>query len=416
MKYLKFFIAAIFVFFFLFSQKSIDHLKLGDNYMREGKVNFARSEYQKALASGVSESVVAERMKKLDFMLREDRMHIVAANEFDKNGDFEAAINEYRIALRINPSNISAMQNLMTDLFRVGKNEEGLEIIGKLTALGVESPLKSYHQALYYYRKEKFELASDSLKKCMFLDKNFKEADSLVNSVNRKIEELKNKKALLARELFLDGIRRMKEREFKAASIVFADSIANSIPREIGDIPAGILLKRIPVIEEYTRCAVYFNLASACELKGGFEDAISALEKLNEVRPGREIVHFKIAENYTKSGDDKGAYQAYEKAEKINSSFPEIQARLGFTSKKLGMYEEAISHFTKATVYDSQNPLNYYNLAIMYKKTEKLQEALETFQRSLALTAGDSNLRYLIMEQINLVESKLKNQTAKIIK
>lgn len=413
MRYLNFFIVTIIVFFLLFSQKSVDHMKLGDQYLRAGKISFAREEYKKALSSGANGEAVAERMKKLDFMLKEDKMHFAAAEEFDRNGDFESAAAEYRIALRIDPSNIRAMQNLMADLFRLGRNEEGFEVIGRLTALGVESPDRSYHMALYYYRKEKFELASENIKKCLLLDKKHGPATELAVSVAKKLAEAKNKKLLVARELFVDGIRKMRAREFKTASAMFADSIASCLPGDAGDIPANVLHRRTPLIEEYTRCAVYFNLAVSCESRGAFEEAIAALEKLNEAKPGKDVVFFKIAENYARAGDENNAYQAFLKTEKINSSFPEIHARLGFSSKKLGKYEEAIAHFANAARYDPQNPLNYYNLAIMYKKTEKLAEALETFNRSLALTAGDSNLRYLIMEQLGLVESKLKNQSAR---
>ena len=48
MKFLKIFLVFTFILYAVFSPGEIDHLKLGDKYLLEGKISFAREEYNKA--------------------------------------------------------------------------------------------------------------------------------------------------------------------------------------------------------------------------------------------------------------------------------------------------------------------------------------------------------------------------------
>jgi len=404
----------LFTFFFLFYQSRVDHIKLGDRYLREGKISFAREEYNKALAANASKpELIAERLKKIDYMNREDVIHFNAAAEFDKNGDFESAINEYKISLRINPENTDAMKRLMTDLFKAGKNDEGIEIVSRLTQMGIECIETLYSKALYDFRKGNYEQSSSWLKKCAMLEKANPLVTELTSQLNKKKTELALKKAINAKETFISGVRHLKNRDFKIASVEFRDSAAAFLPQETGSIPSDTSYKKIPLIEEYTKTAVYFNLASAQEFTGNFEEAIAALEKINETLGERAFTYYKIGENYRKLDNEGEAYKSFLKVRQLDSAYADINSKLGYCAKKLGLYEDAISHFRQASEYDSQNPYNYYNLAIMYKKMDRLTESYEIFQKALATTSNDSNLRYLIMEQINLINEKFKNQTAK---
>jgi len=413
-RYLQIFMVFLFTFFFLFYQSGVDHLKLGDRYLREGKISFAREEYNKALAAGANKpEIIAERLKKIDYMNREDIIHFNAAAEFDKNGDFESAIGEYKISLRINPESTETMKRLMTDLFKAGKNDEGIAVVSRLTEMGVECIETLYSKALYDYRKGNYEQAASWLKKCSMLEKANPAVIELTSQLNKKRSELALKKAMSAKETFISGVRHLKNRDFKIAAVEFYDSAANFLPPETGSIPIDTQYKKVPLIEEHTRTAVYFNLASAQEFLGNFEESVAALEKVNETLGERAFIYYKIGENYRKIDNEGEAYRSFLKVRQLDSSYPDISSKLGYCAKKLGRYEDAISHFRQAADYDPQNPYNYYNLAIMYKKMDRLTESYEIFQKALAATSTDSNLRYLIMEQINIINEKLKNQTAK---
>ncbi len=412
MKFLKIFLVLIFILYMVFSPGKIDHLKLGDKYLLEGKVSFAREEYNKALNYGAPAEVVAERLKKIDFMNKEDQVHLNAAYEFDKMGEIESAVAQYRTALKINPDNIKALQNMMNDLFKLGKNDEGLEIINKLTALGVENAEIHYCSALYEYRRSGYDAAGDKLKKCFMHNPKHIQGAELLKLIGKKKKEMELKKKYIAQELFLNGVRHLKNREYKMAALEFQDSLANNMPEEKGTIPNETLNKKIPVMEEYTKAAIYFNLALACEMKGNYDDATAALEKINDNVAEMAAVYYKIYENQKKANNEKEAYTALLKVEKLDPDFYDIYSRLGFMAKKLGLYEEAISYFKKATTVDSQNPLNYYNLAIMYKKIGKNLESIDIFEKTLSVTSNDSNLRFLILEQLNLIKSQVQAQSA----
>lgn len=413
-RFLGFFGAFIVLFFMLSFQGSVDHLKLGDKYLREGKVSFAREEYRRAASSGkVSREVVAERLKKIDYMNREDQVHFNAAMAYDKIGDFEKAIGEYRRSLSINGSNPEAWKKLAHDLFRSGKDAEGSEALARLTALGVENAETNYLRALYEYRRGNVEQSASWLSRCFMLDRGHIEGRDLQALIAKRQNEARLRKAMNAREFFNNGVRRLKNREFKAAAIDFNDSAASCLPDEKGGVPKEAMYKKVPLIEDYSRTAVFFNLASACEGMGNYEEAVAALEKVIEASGASAYVYQRIGENYRRSENDAEAYKAFQKAAMADGSFPDIHSRLGFAARRTGKYEEAIGHFRTATEHDPQNPLNYYNLAIMYKKLDRLEAAGETFEKALSMTAGDSNLRYLIMEQVNLVKTILGNKTAR---
>jgi len=415
MKFLNYFIILFVFFFLLLSQKSVDHLSLGDKYLKQGKISFARDEYEKAVKfNKVSREIVASRIDKLQYLNREDEIHCNAAIEYDKNGQFDLAIKEYEKALRINPQKTKAMQGLMIDLFKAGRDEQALKITEGLVSLAGESPLTLYHRALFDYRKQKYDLCIAKLNRSIALSKSYLPAKELLKTASAKYDEMKAKKSVYAKELFLNGLRYFKNRDFKLAVATFQDSLVNSVPEAFGVIGYGVLEKRLPIIEEYSKIGIYFDLSCANEMIGNFEEAIAALEKINDVKDNQDIILYKIAELYKKSGDDDAAYKYYLKAAGINPSFPNIYSKIAFSAKKLGFYDESISYFKRSIEYDDKNPIHYYNLAIMLKKSEHYTEAGEYFHQAASLvSSSDISLKYLINEQINLINVKLNDKTAK---
>lgn len=416
LKLLKYFLGALPVFYFLFFQTSVDHLSLGDKYLREGKTNFAREEYQKAHSiDKVADHIIRDRLEKLEFMNREDAIHLNAAVEFDRNGKFDEAVAEYEKALRVNPRSVKALEGLMTGLFRAGENERGMAAVKKLNDLSVENAATLYHKALYEYRKGDYELCAAAVAKCLkaagTVDARAKELQS---SCAAKLAEIKEKKSIYARELFIKGIRYLKGRDFRMAAMCFQDSLMNRAPEETGALPAGVMDKKIPVIENYSKVGLYFNLAIAYELSAKFEDAVAALEKINDLLPGVDAINYRIAENHSRAGNDADAYRFYAAVEKLNSSFPNIYNKLAFCAKKNGDYDRSVDYFRRAVEYDPKNPINYYNLGIMFKKSEKYLEAYEVFQKTLGmLSPADASLKYLIGEQLGQLKTRIGGMNAK---
>jgi tetratricopeptide (TPR) repeat protein len=414
-RFLKYFLGALPFFYLLFFQTNVDHLSLGDGYLKEGKISFAREEYKKAHSiNKTADHIIRDRLEKLEFMNREDQIHLNAALEFDRNGKFDEASAEYEKALRINPRSLKALEGLMVNLFRAGENEKGLAAIKKMNDLSVENPSTLFHKALYDYRKSNFERCAATLVKCMKMDKNDAQVKELHAMCSAKISEIKEKKNIYARELFIKGARYLKARDFKMAALSFQDSLMNKVPEETGAVPGEVLDKKIPVIEVYSKAGIYFNLSTAFEMSGKFEDAISALEKINDFKPDIDTVNYKIAENYSRAGNDAEAYKYYSTVNRLNVSFPNIYNKLAFCAKKIGDYEQSISFFRRAIEYDPKNPINYYNLAIMYKKSEKYLDSYEVFQKTLGmLSRADNSLKYLINEQLGQLNAKINGVNAK---
>jgi len=415
MKILKYFFIIVPVFYFLFFQSSVDHLSLGDKYLKEGKISFARQEYQKAhTVNKVADHIIKDRLEKLEFMNREDQIHLNAAIEFDRNGKFDEAIAEYEKAVRINPRSVKALEGLMVNLFKSGADDKGLSILNKLGDLGVENVNTLYYRALYDYRKSNLEQAFTYLTRCRKIDKNNAQVNELHSVLIKKLGELKEKKSIYAKELFIKGVRYLKARDYKMAILAFQDSLANKLPDEAGEVPADIMDRKIAVIERYSKIGIYFNLSTAAELSGRFEDAVTALEKINDFKSDIDTVNFRVAENHSKIGNDNDALKYYLTTARLNSSFPNIYNKLAFCTKKMGDYEQSISFFKRAIECDPKNPINCYNLAIMYKKTERHIEAYETFQKTLGmLSKSDGSLKYLINEQLEQLNSKINVANAK---
>ncbi len=71
MKILKYFFLVLPLFYLLFFQAKVDHLSLGDKYLKEGKISFARQEYMKAHSiNKTPEHIIRDRLDKLEFMNR----------------------------------------------------------------------------------------------------------------------------------------------------------------------------------------------------------------------------------------------------------------------------------------------------------------------------------------------------------
>ncbi|HOT78034.1 MAG TPA: tetratricopeptide repeat protein, partial [Candidatus Wallbacteria bacterium] len=252
------------------------------------------------------------------------------------------------------------------------------------------------------------------LTRCRKIDKNNSQVNELHSVLLKKLGELKEKKSIYAQELFIKGVRCLKARDYKMAVLAFQDSLANKLPDETGEVPADIMDRKIAVMEKYSKIGIYFNLSTAAELSGRFEDAVAALEKINDFKSDIDTVNYRIAENHSKIGNDNEALKYYLTTARLNWSFPNINNKLAFCTKKMGDYEQSISFFKRAIECDPKNPINCYNLAIMYKKTERYIEAYETFQKTLGmLSRSDNSLKYLISEQLEQLNSKINVANAK---
>ncbi len=295
----------------------------------------------------------------------------------------------------------------MVNLFKAGDNENGIRTIKKLNELAVENNSTIYHKALYDYRKGYFERCLAKLDRCLKTDKNNRQVNELIFMARSKLSEINEKKGIYAMELFNKGVRHLKSGDYKMAVLSFQDSLSNKTPETTGSISGDVLDKKIAVMEIYSKISIYYNMATAFELSGKFEDSIAALEKINDFKNDIDIINFKIAQCYSKIGNETEAFKYYSITNRVNGSFPNINNKLAFSAKKLGDYELSISYFRQAIAQDPKNPINHYNLAIMYKKSERYLESYEVFQKTLSLLSkSDNSLKYLVNEQISSLNLK----------
>jgi len=184
---------------------------------------------------------------------------------------------------------------------------------------------------------------------------------------------------------------------------------------------------RIPVVyvivpgahflERTRQTNVIFHLAKLASRYAMPEDALEALERLNDQFPGRFDVLFFLGLTLDQMGRAGEALQYFEASLQASPPAQEIASvyvHIGSCRKDLGDYQSAIDSLKQAQAANDQLKEVYHLLGFCHFKLKEHQQAVECFEKAIELDPG-SGIDYANLG-INLRELGYRREAAHLLR
>ncbi|AYV56071.1 tetratricopeptide repeat protein [Leptospira kmetyi] len=371
--------------------------------------DFKKSQTQDAILE--KDSATREKLKRVSKILNE-------GNSFFQKGNFErslekanlavntyptapgyylAGISEYKLGknqdalislkkgTEVDPENEQILLTLGIIYTAEGKNEDAIEVYGKLESLPVKEKYNySFKKAVLLKNQGKFEQSYATLKKIPVQEfafpaqlnmqlgdaavqlKKYEEAEVYFEEARKNDPELLSakKSASVTRvaSALENGNQAMRKKNYKEAASHFQNAVQND-PKN----PAP-----------------YIFLGNARILNGEYEAALKAFESSLALKPDYQEAISGIAAVHYKTGNYRKSVSVLEKAISIFPNNAVYQNQMGLNMKALGEPAKALVYFTRAQELDPTFAEPVANLVFLliaenrYKAARKEAESLKS--------------------------------------
>ena len=140
--------------------------------------------------------------------------------------------------------------------------------------------------------------------------------------------------------------------------------------------------------ERATGMGVGMFAAKLMAESGKPEWAISELQKMDALMPGKYYVRFFLGSCYLSMNNPSKALRYFEGALELNpkeEDVPSIYAYMGICLKDLGLYQKAVEALEQAERYDNDRTDIYNLMGFCYFKTKEHEKAIQCFRKVLSL-------------------------------
>ncbi|AXR59888.1 tetratricopeptide repeat protein [Leptospira mayottensis] len=371
--------------------------------------DFRKSQTQDAILE--KDSATREKLKRVSKILNEGNSFFQKGN-FEKSlekanlavntyptapGYYLAGVSEYKLGknrdalvslkkgIDIDPENEQILLTLGIIYTAEGKNEDAIEIYGKLESLPVKDKYNySFKKAVILKNQGKFEQSYETLKRIPAQEfafpaqlnmqlgdaavqlKKYEEAEIYFEEARKNNPELLSakKSASITRvaSALENGNQAMRKRNYKEAASYFQTAIQND-PKN----PAP-----------------YIFLGNARILTGEYEAALKAFESSLTLKSDYPEAISGIAAVHYKTGNYRKSVSVLEKAISLFPNNAVYQNQIGLNMKALGEPGKALVYFTRARELDSAFAEPVTNLVFLliaenrYKAARKEAESLKS--------------------------------------
>lgn len=311
--------------------------------------------------------------------------HYLMGAIYDRRGEFEEAIKEYREALQFAPHSPAIITPLIKDYLWLGRlyRRQG----------NLKGAIKKYKSLLEFHSGAR----SKNLPLRFFLAAIYEKEGKLkeAGAEWKKIIEL-NPNAL---EAYLQLGRVYLQRNLSGKGIKILEK-----GRELALRGAGLYLLPRSISGDYrkeVRQGIYFLLGLAYSEKGDYDKAVSRYREYLSLDPNNALVHFYLGAGLDKQGKTKEAVSELKKAIKLNPDNAEALNYLGYLYAEQGIkLKESIELLKKALKLKPDSGYIVDSLGWAYFKQGRLDKALSELKRAVKLSAGRKEDDAIIREHL----------------
>ncbi len=299
--------------------------------------------------------------------------HYLMGLIYDKQGEFEKAVKEYRQALRFAPRSSEITSQLANDYAwlghmyrRQGKQEKAIQSYESFLKLRYDDPDKNiafrFSLATVYEDAGKLKKATSTLAEIIKLNPKAIEAYMQLGRL------------YLKRNLPGKGIKILE----KGRELYLRKSDLYLLPRGGSrdyqeDIQRGI----------------YFLLGIAYSKEGNYDKAISRYQEYLKLDPDNDIVHFYLGADLDSQGKREESILELKKAIELNPNNAEALNYLGYLYAEQGIkLDEAIKLIRRALEVKPDSSYMMDSLGWALFKKGKFNEALKELKRAVKLSVA----------------------------
>ena len=274
-------------------------------------------------------------------------LHQGFARLLQSGGEDDAALEQWRIALKMLPHSSYANQAIGNLLDIKGNNAEA----------------EAYFRQAILYRPE-FPEALNGLGLCLVTQGKLQEAaDSYRSAI-----------AL--------------NREFAEGHVNLGLVLSKS-----GKIDDAIIHYREALKYKPDSASAHINLGKIFSSKGNLPEAINHYAEAVRIRPDDPIANYNLANALAAQGRRAEALGHYATAVQSNPDFTEARLNLGMELSRQGKKEDAMVQFSEAVRRNPNNVDARFNLAIACAQQKRWDEAIRQFSEVLRLDPGNAEAK-----------------------
>ncbi len=364
-----------------------------------GRVDIKNGNYEEA-AKNLEKSVALRP----NFIQARDYL----AWTLEKLGRLQEALNEYKLILKLDPSNDRIRERVIkmhqrADVFKRKNPEIDLPVSQLLEPLNpnIKMGVVLYDRGDYLRALEEFQW-SRSLKESnevlIILSKIFETLGRVDRAITTfellRVETQPTVRTLLylarlynidgqdakATELLEEAVLLDPENDGLYHSLALAYRSMNNYDRAIANMKEAIRLNG-------KKDSYHFEFGALLERAGNFEDALLSMKRAIELNPMHSNAHNFLGYMYATKGEylDK-ALEHLEKALAIQPRNGYFLDSMGWIYYKKGDYPRALSEIKKAMIYTQPDPVLYNHLGDIYYSLKDYIQAQKAWKTSLSLT------------------------------
>lgn len=374
-----------------------------------------RSEESSRLAQSRIDQVVGEAIE--EKIRHEADSHFNLGLVLKNKGRIDKAIDEFQVAIRLNPNLAEARVGLGNAYQETGLVEEAVveyrnairlkpDYIGARIILGyVLNNLKRYNESL------------DELRAAIALDESSSEAHlalgSTLKSLRRYDEAISEfhiaiqihpqfaearlalGNALKGKRLYQDAAAQYREAIRIKPNLAEAHLALGKILGRLGDDSAAVAEFRIAVLIKPELAEAHLALGNAFKANGRSDDAIVEFRTAIRFKPASVEARIALAIALSDKGLLDDAIAEYREAIRIKPELSSAHRLLGDALSETGKIDEAIESYRESIRLDADDPEAHCNLGLALQKIGMFVEALKSLEQGdeLARRRGGRNFR-----------------------
>lgn len=378
------------------------------------------------LTSGVevaNAGPVEKDITKTEKIILEDpknvKAHLHLANLYITQGKKEQAVEEFKIALELEPKSEKALKSLFGLLTDLDRTEEAQTY---LLLLDVEALIKS---AQFYETIQDFEKATSFYRAVLLKDGSalVRGSKSGNHAVYGKLIELydklgweEQKNDLESITLSLETVLKLVDNGDYEGALKILEEVEQGFPASViyADIALALVhLKRIDKgllnFEKaeklgYKSPSFYFNWGAVLNQQGRHAEALEKYIKVEEFGGYNEpSFYFDFGALLVRSGDFASGVMKFKRAEELGFTGPDLYFEWGDALDQLGKINELISLYEKALKLYPNDVRLIVNLGSVLVDVGRLEESLLMFETAEAIKVSDPALGYTIYSNLGAI-------------
>jgi len=334
------------------------HNILGNNYYKQGKLDLAVLEWQKATKFDPYNALT----------------HNNLGTAFDGLGKLEDAIREYNEAVLLNPNNFVAHYNLGSAYYRNNDLDHSIEEYRKVTVLNPKFAPAYYNLGNAYYLKGKKEEAVSYWQKALEQDPQF--AIALFNMGSVEMGGGNEDKAIDFWNKAMEINPNFGEAHYNLGNYHY----------EKGNVDEAIKSWEKAAAAKFGFWEAHYNLGNAYYTKQVFEEAILQWQKTVQFKEDYWPAHWNLANTFYFDMDQiEPAINEWQRTTQINSSHWQSFYNLGEAYLYQGKLELAIMEWDRVVSLNPRFWHVYHNLGCLLYKKGKIEQAVAYWSKAVAL-------------------------------